>query len=173
MGQENFAPLGHGISLTSHYVALLTVEAHEVIDAALIFFGPIVTYSGHALAVGPLLHGRAMILKVHQGHPEATRVRDPLNLNKNDRANSHTRRSRKQFRESVELRSIPHHAPAYSVESDNPWRSAEGAEHDHDASVFAKMGNRLNSAPRLIEIRDALRSAYRELLSIALRRTVE
>jgi len=129
MGQENFAPLGHGISLTSHYVALLTVEAHEVIDAALIFFGPIVTYSGHALAVGPLLHGRAMILKFIRGTPKPheSEIRS-TSTRMIERTPTPT--LQETVRESVELRSIPHHAPAYSVESDNPWRSAEGAEHD-------------------------------------------
>ena len=58
------------------------------------------------------------------------------------------------------------------MEADDPRRPVEGAEHDHDAAVLARVRDRLGAAADEVEIRDLARSEDSEPAQIALRRHV-
>ena len=59
------------------------------------------------------------------------------------------------------------------MESNDARRSREGAEHDHDATVFLEVRNRLDTAASLVEKGNGAWSRDEELLPVALGRAVE
>jgi hypothetical protein len=55
------------------------------------------------------------------------------------------------------------------MDPDDPRRSLEGAEHEHDPAVLTEMGDRLDTAAGPVEMGDAMRVDDRELTVVALR----
>ncbi len=58
---------------------------------------------------------------------------------------------------------------AVAMDPDDPRRSLEGAEHEHDPAVLTEMGDRLDTAAGPVEMGDAMRVDDRELTVVALR----
>ncbi len=56
-----------------------------------------------------------------------------------------------------------------AMDPDDPRRSLEGAEHEHDPAVLTEMGDRLDTAAGPVEMGDAMRVDDRELTVVALR----
>jgi hypothetical protein len=105
--------------------------------------------------------------------PVAARIRDPLYVTHDPRANAHPRRSGKVLGERGKLQRLSQHAAPASVESHDARRSHEGAEHEHDAAVLSEMSDGLDAAPGLIEKGHAARSTHYEFVTIALWRAVQ
>src|ERR1039458_10104778 len=56
-----------------------------------------------------------------------------------------------------------------AMDPDDPRRSLEGAEHEHDPAVLTEMGDRLDTAAGPVEVGDAMQVDDRELTVVALR----
>ena len=109
-----------------------------------------------------------MTLEGHQGHAVAARVRHPPHVHDDDRADPWPRTAGKAAGELVEFRVVGQHDPARPVQAHDPWRSREGAEHDHDPAVLPEMRDGLDTTPGLVEEGHRALVQNGELLAVAL-----
>ena len=113
--------------------------------------------------------GRSMTLEGHQGNAVATRVRHPSHVDHDHRAHPDPCSGRKTADQSVEVRVVGEHDPARPMQTHDPWRPREGAEHDDDPAVLPEVGDGLDAAPRLVEVgHRAARRAPRTRLRLPL-----
>ena len=64
-----------------------------------------------------------------------------------------------------ELGCIDHDCPAPSVETHDPGRAGEGAEHHDDAPILVQVGDGLDAASGLVEIGHLARAQYDEFVA--------
>lgn len=114
-----------------------------------------------------------MLFKVHERYAVAARVRDSPNLNFNHRTNTRTGCSGKPSDERIELWRIFQDGPARAVESNNTRRSRKSAEHNHDATIFLQVGDRLDPTTCLVEISNSAWPGHEKLVTVALGRAVQ
>ena len=155
------------------------VHGGEAVDARRVLLPPVLRElreaAGAELLLAPVDRLRASSFVGHEGHAVATCRRDARDVHHDHRA---TRLGYAGVfegplrEESVEARVACHHHRAATVEAQDLRRALERAEHDHDASVFAQVRERLGAAPEHVEVRDGLGPGHAQRPDRALRRQV-